>query len=199
MQDVEFFYDLRSPYTYFAWKRRDVLEAAGARLIYAPVAIDALLNFQCGREAWAEYADPLAPPKRRHLMSDIPRMARYWGIPLGGPFTFKPHAKRAMCLVTALKSLGLDQTRFVDFALRTLWQETRDLADEAVFAELVTVANLADFSETTALAELTSNTQQAYQAGIFGVPSFRHKGQVYFGADRMDVLASELQQIEESS
>jgi 2-hydroxychromene-2-carboxylate isomerase len=198
LQDVEFYYDLRSPYTYFAWNRRSVLEKVGARLTYVPVSIDALLNLQGGRDAWADYADPLAPPKRQHLMSDIPRMARFWRIPLGGPFRFKPQSKRAMCLATALQSSGQDQEMFIDFALRTLWQEAKNLADDAVFNELVAVANLPNFSETTALVDLTSNTERAYQAGIFGVPSFRFNGQVYFGADRMEVLASELQRSEES-
>jgi 2-hydroxychromene-2-carboxylate isomerase len=193
MQDVEFYYDLRSPYAYFAWNRRHMLESVGARLTYIPVSIDVLLNFQSGRDAWAEYADPLAPPKRQYLMTDIPRMARYWGIPLGGPFTFKPQAKRAMCLATALHSSGFDQEEFISFALRTLWQDARNLADDSVFDELVSVANLNSFSEVTALADLTTNTATAYQAGVFGVPSFRHGDQVYFGADRMDVLASELQ------
>lgn len=196
MQEVQFFYDLRSPYTYFAWKRRHVLEAAGARLTFVPVSIDVLLNLQCGREPWAEYTDPLVPPKRQHLMADIPRMAQYWGIPLGGPYTFKPHSKRAMCLATALQSLGFDQEKFIDFALQTLWRETKNLADETVFGDLISVANLPDFPEATALAELNANTKMAYLSGIFGVPSFRLNDQVYFGSDRIDVLASELRRID---
>ncbi len=198
MQDVEFYYDLRSPYTYFAWNRRNVLEGVGARLTFVPVSIDVLLNFQGGRDAWAEYSDPLAPPKRQHLMSDIPRMARYWGISLGGPFTFKPQSKRAMCLATALQTSGADQVEFIDFALRTLWQDARNLADDSVFDELASVANLRNFSEAAALADLTSNTATAYQAGVFGVPSFRFGGQVFFGADRVDALASEIQRCEQS-
>ncbi|NCF32482.1 MAG: hypothetical protein GWP50_02800 [Proteobacteria bacterium] len=199
MQGIDFFYDLRSPYAYLAWNRRSVLQQTGAQLTYVPVSIDVLLNCQAGKDAWAEYSDPLAPPKRRHLMSDIPRMARFWGIPLGGPFTFKPESKRAMCLATALQSSGLEQEEFITFALNTLWRDARNLADAAVFEELVSVSNLSSFCEQSALDELKANTELAYQSGIFGVPSFRYNDEVFFGADRMDVLAFALQDRDEST
>ena len=194
IMNVDFYYDIRSPYTYLAWERRNVLMAAGAQLTYVPVSVDVLLNLQAGKKAGAEYADPLAPPKRQHMMSDIPRLARYWGIPFGGPFTFKPQATKAMCLATALQSSGLDQEEFVNLALKTLWLETRDLSDNKVLKELASVANLDSFEHDATLRDLTKNTELAYQAGIFGVPSFRHENQIYFGADRVDVLASELNQ-----
>lgn len=86
-----------------------------------------------------------------------------------------------MCLATALQSSDMDQEKFIDYALHALWHNARDLTQEAAFAELIAVANLSSFSENAALDDLTSNTSQAFQIGIFGVPSFRHDGQVYFG------------------
>lgn len=108
MTNVEFFYDIRSPYAYFAWMRRLSLKPSGISFSLKPVSIDVLLNLQAQREPWGEYVDPLAPPKRAHMMSDIPRMARYWGIPIGGPFTFKPSSKLAMNTLTHLSALGIN-------------------------------------------------------------------------------------------
>jgi 2-hydroxychromene-2-carboxylate isomerase len=35
---------------------------------------------------------------------------------------------------------------------------------------------------------------QAYEMGIFGVPSFVAHGEIFFGADRLDMLAWRLEQ-----
>ncbi|QKG70063.1 2-hydroxychromene-2-carboxylate isomerase [Erythrobacter mangrovi] len=195
MREVEFFYDMRSPYAYFAWHRRRLLEDAGIRILFKPISIDVLLNLQAGREPWAEYIDPLAPPKRQHLLADIPRMAAYWKIPITGPRGFKPRSKRAMCVATRLFLDGVDQREFVDAAFKALWIDSQDIDDEAVLGNITSSLSLhlpSDGVEQAALAELTALTEASYQEGVFGVPSFRHGGKVYFGADRMDVLAAEL-------
>ena len=192
MTEIEFYFDLRSPYTYFAWHRRKVLEDAGAKLSLVPVSIDVLLNLQAGAAPWAAYVDPLSAQKRRHLMADIPRMAHFWGIPLGGPFTFKPQAKRAMCLSMALLASGADQSDFVDVALSTLWLSAKDISDDAIFDELKARFAPKDFNEAAALTQLTEHSAQSFQQGVFGVPTFRIADKIYFGADRMDVLAAYL-------
>ena len=195
MAEVDFFYDLRSPYTYFAWHRRNVLESVGASLSLRPVSIDVLLSLQAGRQPWAEYVDPLAPPKRSHLFADIPRMAKYWNIPLGGPRSFKPGSKQAMCFATALYSTGDNQSEFVDAALKALWIDAKDLEAPHVLADIESsspINALTDAERQAALEELTANTRAAYELGVFGVPTFRYRDKIYFGADRMDVLASSI-------
>lgn len=194
MEHIEFVYDLRSPYVYMAWHRLNLIESAGVKISWRPVSIDVLLNLQAGREPWADYSDPLAPPKRQYLLADISRMARYWQVPFG-PVSFKPRSKRAMCLVTAIDMADHDQSEFIELALKQLWLNARDIEEDEVFSELVSASPVFDFSdaeERLALDKLTTNTISAYESGIFGVPSFRHNDDVYFGADRMDVLAANL-------
>jgi 2-hydroxychromene-2-carboxylate isomerase len=195
---VDFFYDLRSPYAYFAWSRRHILEDAGAALNFVPVSIDVLLNLQAGRDPWAAYIDPLSPPKRRHLMADIPRMARHWSIPLGGPFTFRPRSKRTMCLAAELSARGLPQEEFLDSCFRMLWVEASDIDEDLAHYQLRVLSGLAEFSdadEAATLDKLTVETRAAYDAGVFGVPTFRHAGEYYFGSDRLDVLAKRLKTV----
>ena len=193
MTKVDFFYDLRSPYAYFAWMRRASVQASGVTFSLQPVSIDVLLNLQAKREPWAEYVDPLAPPKRAHMISDIPRMARYWGIPIGGPFTFKPSSKLAMNTLTHLSSLGVDLHALTNRFFEALWQQARNIEDREVYDRILLEANVSLLTEAenrSANERLTENTRKAYEDGIFGVPSFRHNDNVYFGADRMDVLAA---------
>jgi 2-hydroxychromene-2-carboxylate isomerase len=41
---------------------------------------------------------------------------------------------------------------------------------------------------------LVEHTTAAYQAGVFGVPTFVANGEIFFGVDRMDMLAWRLRQ-----
>ena len=177
-----------------AWHRRKIFEAAGIEIVLKPVSIDVLLNLQAGRSPWDDYVDPLAPPKRKHLLFDIRRMANYWSVPFG-PIAFRPRSKRAMCVATAIAAAALEQTVFVNHAMKTLWLEARDIEEDDVFRKLISVSELSAFDteqEQTALDNLTANSLAAYEGGIFGVPSFRIGDDVYFGADRMDVLVAGL-------
>ncbi|MEL6322358.1 MAG: DsbA family protein, partial [Cyanobacteria bacterium J06626_14] len=140
MQSIEFFYDLRSPYTYFAWCRKSLVSSSKFELRPRPVSISILLNLQAGREPWAAYQDPLCSAKRDHLMNDIPRMASYWNIPLSWPPDFKPQSTRAMCLATALHSSGANHEEFIDTALKLLWVENCDLETPVTYGKLLKLA-----------------------------------------------------------
>jgi len=41
---------------------------------------------------------------------------------------------------------------------------------------------------------LVTQSMQAYETGIFGVPSFVAHDEIFFGADRLDMLAWRLEQ-----
>ena len=189
---IDFYYDLRSPYAYFAWSRRNILSNAGFIMCMRPVSISILLNLQAGREPWADYVDPLCAAKRAHLMADIPRMASYWNIPLNWPPSFKPQSTRAMSLAIALYSAGKDQEKLVDAAFKLLWVEQRDLEASDTFSKLLEIADMQAFDEERVRNDLTENSVQAFDAGVFGVPTFKLNGQAYFGADRMEVIAKEI-------
>jgi len=49
---------------------------------------------------------------------------------------------------------------------------------------------LLDRVETEGKDLLTKNTLASYDRGVFGVPSFIQGEQLYFGADRMELIAS---------
>jgi len=43
-------------------------------------------------------------------------------------------------------------------------------------------------------SDLVAQSVLAYETGIFGVPSFVGHGEIFFGADRLDMLAWRLEQ-----
>jgi 2-hydroxychromene-2-carboxylate isomerase len=196
---IDIYFDFRSPYAYFAWwrVRQGFLRAAAWR--WHPVSIDVLLNLQAGREPRAAYVDPLAPPKRRHLLLDVRRSAEFYGVPLVSPHVPRPDPALALCTALLIEQSVPLPNRFIDAVFTAMWQRSRDIGAPEVLRDCLGEASLdatlADRAFSDELrATLVARTTAAYQAGVFGVPTFVANGEIFFGADRMDMLAWRLRQ-----
>ena len=191
---VDAYYDFRSPYAYFANHR--IREGSfalppSATWQWRPVSIDALLNVQAGRDAWAPYVDPLSAPKRAHLIADVRRNAAFYGAPLRAPKPPRQNSVSALCIAASLDPEGHDGFRNAVFD--ALWQEQRDIGDANVLAACLVRAGRDPALVDSALAPeartaLADATTLAYANGVFGVPTFACNEEVFFGNDRLDML-----------
>ena len=192
---IDIYYDFRSPYAYLAWwriRRQQVLPSWKWR--WRPVSIDVLLNLQAGREPLAPYVDPLPPPKRKHFLADIRRSANFLGAPLSPPRQPRPDPTPALCAALQLAQDGIPHDRFVDRIFEAMWQHRSDIGAREVLASCLTSAELDEAvieSATSpgAQSKLVAQSVKAYEIGIFGVPSFVAHSEIFFGADRLDMLA----------
>lgn len=196
---IDVYYDFRSPYAYFAWWRIGHGFLGSATWRWRPVSIDALLNLQAGREPGAGYVDPLAPPKRRHLMVDVRRSADFYGVPLVAPHTPRSDPTPALRIALLLAYDGLSPDRFIDAVFEAMWQRSRDIGAHDVLRDCLQRVSLDPvLAERAFSAEardaLIALTSGAYRAGVFGVPTFVANGEIFFGVDRMDMLAWRLRQ-----
>jgi len=75
-----------------------------------------------------------------------------------------------------------------------LWSEDRQIADEAVLAELLDKAGfdgkaIVDASKDPAIAEVRSmNSQEATELDVVGAPAYVYQGESFWGQDRIDYL-----------
>ena len=195
MTDIDFYYDFRSPFAYFATCRMDILESKGAKINWRPVFVDVLLNCQTGKAPWDETEDPFCPPKRAHFMADIFRLIEFWQIPFAMPSPPIPSGNTAMAMAALLEKDGTSHSQFHDAMFKAIWQEQKDGADPEVVKGALAAgkhdAALLDREEEGAEL-LTKNTLTAYENGVFGTPTFVVSGGLYFGADRMELIASKL-------
>jgi 2-hydroxychromene-2-carboxylate isomerase len=197
---IEAFYDFRSPYAYFANHRiseGSFVSPVPAKWLWRPVSIDVLLNLGAGRDAWAAYSDPLSGPKRAHLLADVRRNAAFYNARLRAPKPPRPNSIPALCTAALLGPEGHDGFRNAVF--EALWQQQRDIGDPMVLEECMTRAgkdpDLVKRALTSEAREaLAEETRHAYARGIFGVPSFVCNDEVFFGNDRLDMLAWRLSQ-----
>ena len=198
---IETYYDFRSPYAYFAdyrIRKGDLGFSTEVEWVGRPMFIDVTLNLQAGKEPWAPYVDTLIPPKRAYLMADIGRMANFYGAPCR-PFCKpswnwpnRPNQIPALCVASLLS--GRVEQAFRSAIFDGLWYEQLDIADPTVLRDvLVRVggdpAIVDRASDPRVRDALTRRTVEAYATGVFGTPTFVWNGELFFGADRLEVLA----------
>lgn len=190
---LEFWFDFSCPYAYVASTRVEALaERVGARLDARPMLLGGVFQ---ARGTPQNLSDTLAPAKARHNLADMQRQARAAGVPLVMP------AGHPLRTVDALRCVLAAGEPFMPLAhrfYRAYWAEGRDLSRREVVAEIVGEAGL-NVAEVLARAgseeiktELRRRTDEAVARGVFGVPTMFVDGELYWGADRLEMVEEAL-------
>lgn len=192
---IDYYFSLQSPWAFIGHATFVALAARHGRpIVYKPVFLG---------ELFAETGGvPLAkrhPARQHYRMVELKRWREKRGLdfhtmPKNWPFT-PTLADRA---VIALAASGRDPEPFLTRAFAAIWQDERDLADEAVVAELAAAAGydggaLVEAAKGSATAATYAlNHADAVAAGVFGSPSYVVDGEVFWGQDRLDLVADML-------
>jgi 2-hydroxychromene-2-carboxylate isomerase len=82
--------------------------------------------------------------------------------------------------------------------MRAVWVEERDISDQATLLAIASEqgldgsALLAASKTEPAADAYEANTKAAIQSGVFGVPTFAVGSELFWGQDRLDLLARAL-------
>ena len=173
---AEWFFDFISPFSYLqldtvqAWRQR-------LQITPVPIAFGAVLN-NTGTLGPAE-----VPGKREFMYRHIVWQAEHAGIALKFPpaHPFNPLTALRLCIAAGTT------WESVEVIFRHIWREGRagvtadDLAD---VARTLGVANVEQaVSDPAVKAQLRTNTDDAIAAGVFGVPTLRVGGELFWGND----------------
>ena len=197
MQKLEFFFDCSSPWTYLAFSRiHDVAAAAGAEIVWRPILVGGVFN-AVNPAVYDRRANPDAR-QRRYYDKDMQDWARLCGVKITWlPSVFPVNAVAAMRGAYA----AIDAGRLVPYAkavFEAYWGDDRDISDHAVLKACAETAGLDGDAFLAALAtpdikaRLRAATDELIGRGGFGSPTMFIGDDMYFGNDRLPLVAAAL-------
>lgn len=194
-KSVEYYYSFQSPWAYIGHKPFfDLVTAHGLSVDYKPVFLGELFSETGGL--------PLAkrhPLRQRYRMVELQR----WREKRGLNFNLQPkywpfNARLADGVAIAIAASGGNPEPFMRSVFEGIWQHELNLADPDT---VMALADRSGLPGTTLIEQSKSvevediyeqNRQDAIAHGVFGSPAYVLNGEVFWGQDRIDLLADAL-------
>jgi 2-hydroxychromene-2-carboxylate isomerase len=192
---IDYYFTLVSPWAYIG----DALFKAIARkhrakIVYRPVNLGELFPNSGGLMLAQRH-----PLRQRYRLVELQR----WRERRGLDFAIQPKnwpfdpALADRCVI-ALVEAGVDPTAFISAGFKAVFEQQRGLGDRAVIADVLRACGadadkIIAAAETEAIAQAyKANYDQALATGVFGSPSYVLDGEVFWGQDRLELLADAL-------
>jgi len=191
---IECFFDCSSPWTWLAFHQlRPMAAELGEAVDWKPVLVGGIFN--AVNPSVYESRVRGVPAKQAYLRKDLMDWARHDGLDIRFPPSIFPvNSVKAMRACCWLKPQGLLEP-FADAVFRAYWTNDRDIAQDAVLADIATAvgvdaaAMLAAIATPAIKAQLKANTDEAIERGAFGSPTIFVAGDdMYFGNDRLPLV-----------
>ncbi|MBZ0120568.1 MAG: 2-hydroxychromene-2-carboxylate isomerase [Sandaracinaceae bacterium] len=194
--DLEFFFDVGSPYSYLASTQLAGLsERTGVHVRWRPFLLGGVFKAS-GNEMPARVA-----AKAKWMLDDLTRLGEHFGVPFRMNSHFPVNTLSAMRAIVAAGRVYGEQA--IEPLGRSMfdgmWVEDRNLADgdEVAFCigrvqglEIKRLA--AEVSSQATKDALRDATDEAVRRGAFGAPTFFLGDVMYWGHDRLPLIEAEL-------
>jgi len=193
-QQVEFFFDYGSPFSYLADTQLAALERrTGATVVYRPMLLGAVLK-ETGN------ASPITvPAKGRYMGVELHRWARRYGVPFAANKFFPINTMRLMRGAVAAQHAEC----FAEYhrvIYPAFWVDGANLGEPEVIRAVLDKAGLkadlilARIEEPDVKEQLRLNTEEAVRRGVFGAPTFFVGEEMFWGNDRLIFVEEALTQ-----
>ncbi|ABQ33109.1 MULTISPECIES: 2-hydroxychromene-2-carboxylate isomerase [Bradyrhizobium] len=192
---IDYYFSLQSPWAYIGHRLfRDIAASHGAAVAVKPVMLLDLFAETGGL--------PLArrhPARQRYRIVELKR----WRDKRGLDFHLQPrnwpfNARLADGVVIAAMQAGLDPEPYLQRAFPAIWEQQLNLGDAEVITRLADAAGLpgrdlvAKSGSDAVAAVYEQNRQDAIAADVFGSPAYVLDGEIFWGQDRLELLADAL-------
>jgi 2-hydroxychromene-2-carboxylate isomerase len=194
-RQVDYYFSLSSPWAYIGHKAfRDVVATYDLKVNHKPVILVDLFSETGGLPLIKRH-----PVRQRYRMVELQR----WRDKRGLKFHLQPkysplNARLADGVVIAAIEAGYDPDPLLRRAFSAVWEDELNLADPDEVAKLANAAGLPgqqliERSGSEAIsAAYEQNRQDALAADVFGSPVYVLDGEVFWGQDRIELLADAL-------
>lgn len=193
MDELDFYFDIYSPYAYLGFHRLlQIAKTNHYRINFYPVDLKRL-KVAAGNTGPANVE---IPPKIKYLMVDLKRWAQRYELPFGSIPKAKNYARINSGVFYALqKDMPVD---YIKSAYALVWGRGGDADDDSELRAIATSLdwNTSDFMAYIASSEaencLENSIENAIDKGVFGVPTVVIGEDMWWGNDRMDFLEQAL-------
>jgi 2-hydroxychromene-2-carboxylate isomerase len=194
-RQVDYYFSFQSPWAYIGHNVfRNVAKTYDLKVNYKPVVLVDLFSETGGLPLMKRH-----PVRQRYRMVELQRWRDKRGLkfhlqPANWPF----NARLADGVVIAAIQAGVDPEPFMRSAFAAVWEGQLNLAEPATLMQLADQSGLSgkqlvDRSESDEIsAAYEQNRQDALAADVFGSPVYVLDGEVFWGQDRIELLADAL-------
>lgn len=195
-QEIEFFYDFRSPYSYLAFTQ---LREMDVHIVFRPMR-----TLEVMEKVGNVPTTITCEAKGRYARMDLARWCQRYGIPLNAANARAVDGPA--CSRAVLAAGSPDVADAITLTLyRAIWSEGKALATGADILAEIAAAGLeaapiaARMDTPDVIAQLDANTGEAAERGVFGAPTIFVGDTMFFGNDRLDFVREELARLGEAA
>ena len=191
IKPLEFYFDFISPYSFLAHKQiREMENKEGIKVIYKPVLLGGLHNLH-GIKAPA-----FIPAKAKHMVRDCKLIAEKNDI----RFKFNAYFPiKTLNLMRGVLVAEEDNIKnyYIDNIFNTIWQDGLNMNDAIVIQKILQNLNVNPKTFSLRISSslikdlLRKKTNEAYEKGIFGAPTFVVNNKIFWGQDRIEFALRE--------
>ena len=190
-KSFDFYFDFVSPYSFLAHKEiRKIENKNSIKIKYKPILLGGLHNLH-GIKAPA-----FIPAKAKHMIRDCKLIAEKNKV----KFKFNTYFPiKSLNLMRGVLVAEEDNFKsyYIDSIFDSIWQDGLNMNDENIIQKVI--KNL-DVNPKTFFLRIGSSsikdslrkkTNDAYEKGIFGAPSFVSNNKIFWGQDRIEFALKE--------
>ena len=191
IKSFDFYFDFVSPYSFLAHKEIIKIEKKNSvKIKYKPILLGGLHNLH-GIKAPA-----FIPAKAKHMIRDCKLIAEKNKI----KFKFNSYFPiRSLNLMRGVLVAEEDDYKsyYIDSIFDAIWQDGLNMNDENIIEKILKNLNvnpktfLLRSASSSIKDSLRKRTNEAYEKGIFGAPSFVSNNKVFWGQDRIEFALNE--------
>lgn len=185
---LEFWFDFASTYSYLSVMRvEELVQKENIDLHWRPFLLGAIFN----KQGWNDSPFNIYPVKGRYMWRDMARLCEDLGILFKKPTQFPRNGLLAARITTRFFNEPWVSS-FIKAIFKTNFQHDEDIAALETVSECLTSLKLnaeelikeATSQESKDL--LRKQTDEAFEKGIFGAPSFLVGDELFWGNDRLE-------------
>jgi 2-hydroxychromene-2-carboxylate isomerase len=194
-RQVDYYFSLLSPWAYIGHKPfHELASRYDLKINYKPVVLTDLFSETGGLPLVRRH-----PVRQRYRMLELQRWRDKRGLTFHlQPAYFPFNARLADGVVIAAVEANCNPDLFLSRAHASVWEDQLDLADSATLIKIADQSGLpgkqfVERSGTEAVGAIyEQNRQDALAADVFGSPGYVLDGEVFWGQDRIELLADAL-------